>query len=147
VGTGVLLLGGRRNLIEDNRIYGNWMVGVAAVQSILIAEPENKDAVDLNGNKVQNNEFGLNGTDLNGRDLAYNGNGSDNCFGPNTGVSVTIPADGSTLAACPFTGANAFSQDALTQMLALAGKDAVGQQIVHPHAPKEGFEPLVEYTP
>jgi len=147
VGTGVLLLGGRRNLIEDNRIYGNWMVGVAAVHSILIAKPENKDAVDLIGNKVQNNEFGLNGTDLNGRDLAYNGNGSDNCFGPNTGVSVTIPANGSTLPACPFTGANTPDESALGEMLTLAGKDAVGRQIVHEHAAKEGYEPLVEYTP
>ena len=147
VGTGVLLLGGRRNLIEDNRIYGNWMVGVAAVQSILIAKPENKDAVDLIGNKVQNNEFGLNGTDLNGRDLAYNGNGSDNCFGPNTGVSVTIPANGSTLPACPFTGANTPDESALGEMRTLAGKDAVGRQIVHEHAAKEGYEPLVEYTP
>jgi len=147
VGTGVLLLGGRHNLIENNRIYGNWMVGVAAVQSILIAEPENKDAVDLIGNKVQNNEFGLNGTDLNGRDLAYNGNGSDNCFGPNTGVSVTIPANGSTLPTCPFTGANTPDEAALGEMLTLAGKDAVGKQIVHEHAAKEGYEPLVEYTP
>jgi hypothetical protein len=123
------------------------MVGVAAVQSILIADPANKDAVDLIGNKIQNNEFGLNGTDLNGRDLAYNGNGSENCWGPNTGVTVTIPADGSTLPACPFTGANTPDDAALVEMLTLAGKDAVGKQIVHPHAPKEGFEPLVEYTP
>ena len=30
----------------------------------------------------------------------------------NTGVAVTIPADSSTLRRCPFTGANAFNQDA-----------------------------------
>jgi hypothetical protein len=147
VGTGVLLLGGRRNVVDDNRIYGNWMVGVAAVQSILIEDPENLDAVDLIGNQVRNNEFGLNGTDLNGRDLAYNGNGSDNCWGPNTGVSVTIPADGSTLVPCPFTGANTPDQDAFVEMLTLAGKDAVGKQIVHEHAAKQGYAPLVEYTP
>ena len=53
---------------------------------------------DLVANVVRNNRFGLGGTDLNGRDLAYDGNGTDNCFGGNTGVAVTIPADGSTLA-------------------------------------------------
>jgi hypothetical protein len=147
VGTGVLLLGGRHNHVENNRIYGNWMVGYAAVEGFFLQNPENKDAIDLVGNTVTGNEFGLGGTDLNGRELAYDGNGTGNCFAANTGVSVTIPADGSTLAACPFTGANAFNQDALIKMLALSGKDAVGQQIVHPHAPKEGFTPLVEYTP
>ncbi len=147
VGTGVLLLGGRRNLVEGNRIYGNWMVGVAAVQSILIENPENLDAVDLVGNQVTGNEFGLGGTDLNGRDFAYSGNGKDNCWGPNTGVSVTIPADSSTLPACPFSGANTPDQAALVEMLTLAGKDAVGKQIVHPHAAKEGFTPMETYTP
>ncbi len=107
VGTGVLLLAGRRNTVEDNQIYGNWTIGVAAIEGILL--PENPQAKALEGNIVRDNAFGLDGTDLNGRELAYDGNGSGNCFGANTGVSVTIPADGSTLAACPFTGANAFS--------------------------------------
>ncbi len=31
VGTGLLLLGGRRNLVEDNRVYDNYAMGVAAV--------------------------------------------------------------------------------------------------------------------
>ena len=66
---------------------------------------------------MRDNAFGLNGTDLNGRELAYDGNGSDNCFGGNTGVTVTIPADGSTLAACPFAGANAFSGAIQLEML------------------------------
>ena len=75
---------------------------------------------------MRDNAFGLDGTDLNGRELAYDGNGTDNCFGGNTGVSVTIPADGSTLAACPFAGANAFSQPTKDQMLALAGREQRG---------------------
>ena len=38
------------------------------------------------GNVVRDNAFGLGGTDLNGRELAYDGNGSGNCFSGNTGV-------------------------------------------------------------
>ena len=35
VGTGILLFGGRGNVIENNRIYGNYLAGVAAVEAIL----------------------------------------------------------------------------------------------------------------
>ena len=41
----------------------------------------------LIGNTVRGNAFGADGTDLNGYDLYYDGDGSGNCFGPNTGVS------------------------------------------------------------
>jgi hypothetical protein len=147
VGTGVLLLGGRRNTVENNRIYGNWQVGVALVEGILLAEPENQGARALVGNEIVGNQFGLGGTDLNGRDLAFDGNGTDNCFGANAGVAVTIPASGSTLAACPFAGANAFDANAQLAMLGLAGEAGVANQIRHPHAPKEGFEPLELFVP
>jgi hypothetical protein len=145
VGTGVLLLAGRRNIVEDNKIYGNWGIGVALIEGILLQK--NPQAVDLVGNEVLNNQFGLDGMDLNGRELAYDGNGSGNCFGGNTGVSVTIPADGSTLSPCPFSGANPFSQAALGEMLSLAGEASVAAWNRHPHAPKQGFEPLELYKP
>jgi hypothetical protein len=145
VGTGILLLAGRRNIVEDNRIYGNWSIGVALIEGILLEK--NPQAVDLVGNQVRDNAFGLDGTDLNGRELAYDGNGSDNCFGGNTGVSVTIPADGSTLSPCPFSGPNPFNQAALGQMLGLAGEASVAAWIRHPHADKPGFTPLELYTP
>ncbi len=145
VGTGVLLLGGRRNVVEDNEIFGNYAVGVAAVEAFLLEK--NPQARSLVGNVVRDNRFGLDGKDLNGRELAYDGNGSGNCFGGNTGVSVTIPADGSTLAPCPFTGANAFNQAALGEMLGLAGEASVAQWIKHPHAPKQGFAPLELFKP
>ena len=145
VGTGVLLLGGRRNTVENNRIYGNWTVGVALIEGFLLQE--NPQARALVGNEVLGNEFGLGGADLNGRELAYDGNGSDNCFGGNAGVSVTVPANRSTLAACPFTGANAFSKAAQNEMFTLAGEGAVAKQIRHPHAAKKGFEPMEIYTP
>ena len=78
VGTGVLLLGGRGNRIENNRIHGNYLAGVAAIEGILLAK--NPDARTCERNLVRNNQFGLNGTDTNGHDLIYDGNGSDNCF-------------------------------------------------------------------
>ena len=96
---------------------------------------------------MRDNAFGLGGTDLNGRDLVYDGNGTGNCFAGNTGVSVTIPADGSTLAACPFAGANAFSPATQAELLSFAGEAAVARWNKHPHAPKPGYVPLEVYTP
>jgi hypothetical protein len=101
----------------------------------------------LAGNTVRDNAFGLGGTDLNGRELAYDGNGSGNCFAGNTGVSITIPADRSTMPSCPFSAANAFSTDAQNQMLSMIGEQAVPLWIKHPHAPKPGFTPLEIYKP
>ena len=104
VGTGILLLGGRGNRIENNRIHGNFLAGVAAVESILVTE--NPEARALQRNIVRNNQFGLSGTDANGSDVMYDGNGNDNCFSME-GVTSTFPADGSTFAGC--IGPNAFS--------------------------------------
>jgi hypothetical protein len=145
VGTGVLLLGGRRNVVENNRIFGNYAVGAAAIEGFLLQE--NPQARALAGNVIRNNAFGLDGSDLNGRDIAYDGNGSDNCLAPNTGVAVTLPADGATIAACPFTGANAFDGATQLQMAQMAGPAAVSQWIKHPHAPKQGFTPLELFKP
>ena len=144
VGTGVLLLAGRRNTIEDNQIYGNWNGGVALVEGI-VGLDKNPQARDLIGNVVRNNAFGLNGTDLNGRELLYDGNGSGNCFAGNTGVRVTIPANGSTLTPCDPAGTNVFDPAALATMLGLSGEAGVAQQIPSTHAPKKGYTPLVEY--
>jgi hypothetical protein len=143
VGVGVLLFGGRRTEVSANRVYGNYLAGAGALKQILLKQA---DAADLVGNKVHDNAFGLGGADLNGRDLVYDGSGSDNCFGPNTGVAVTLPANGSTLAPCPFAGANAFEGPAQLEALGWAG-DATHEAnwIKHPHAPKAGFTPLEHY--
>jgi Right handed beta helix region len=145
VGTGVLLLAGRRNIVEDNKIYGNWAVGVALIEGILLQK--NPQAVDLVGNEVRDNEFGLGGADLNGRELAYSGNGSGNCFSGNTGVSVTIPASASAFPACPLAGANTPDSGALGEMLGLVGEASVAKWNRHPHAPKPGFTALELYKP
>jgi hypothetical protein len=147
VGTAIVLVGGRRNLVEGNRIYGNYAAGVALIEGFLLAAPENQDARALVGNEVRDNDFGLGGTDVNGIELVYDGNGSDNCFGGNAGVQQTIPADGSTLAACPFSGANAFSQATQNYMLTLVGESAIGAWDKHPHPAKPGFQPLELWQP
>jgi hypothetical protein len=145
VGVGVIMFGGRRNVVENNRVYGNYLVGVAGLQQFLL---EKKSAQTLIGNQVRGNDFGLNGTDLNGRDLFYDGDGSDNCFGPNTGVQTTMPADGSTFVPCPFTGPNTFDQAAQSEAVQWAVGDPTHQAhwIVHPHAPQPGLTPLEHYA-
>jgi hypothetical protein len=137
VGTGVLLLGGRGNRIENNRIHGNFLAGVAAIEGILLVE--NPDARSLERNIVRNNQFGLGGTDINGNDVMYDGNGSDNCFSPE-GVTSRFPADGSTFAGC--SGPNAFSKSVQDQMLTFIGAGALSGWKKHAHPAKKGYTPL-----
>jgi hypothetical protein len=141
---GILLYGGHGNVVQNNNVYGNWLTGVAGIQAITLKE---SNLQTLTGNKVLGNRFGLNGTDLNGYDLYYDGDGSDNCWASNTGVATMLPANGSTFAACPFTGANAF--DANTQQTAFnwavnPNHESAWQQ--HPHVTKKGYLPLVHWT-
>jgi hypothetical protein len=146
IGVGVLLFGGRHNRIDNNRIYGNWLGGAAMLEQLLITQKA-PDAVDLIGNQITNNQFGLNGTDLNGRDIVYDGNGSDNCISGNTGAITNVPADGSTFAACPFTGNNTFVQDAQGQMVTWALEaDHEKYLLQHDHAPQAGLIPLFHYA-
>src|SRR4051794_24969644 len=144
VGVGVLLFGGRRNRVENNRVYGNYLVGIGALQQLLLKQ---KDAQDLIGNSVRFNKMGMGGADPNGRDLFYDGNGSGNCFSDNEGVKTTFPADGSTFAACPFTGANAFDAEAQQQAVSWAvDADHESDWIRGPHVAKPGLTPLEHYA-
>jgi hypothetical protein len=144
-GTGILLLGGRRNVVAANRVFGNFLGGVALLEGVFARG----DATvrPLEGNVVRGNAFGLDGADRNGRDLLYDGSGTGNCFAANSGVAVTVPADGATLAACPFGGANAFLPAVQSQLLSWAGSSAVPNWIRHPHAAIPGFQPLEVYEP
>jgi hypothetical protein len=145
VGVGILLFGSRTTQVTNNRVWGNYLAGAGMVQQFLLAQEPG--AKDLIGNSFTNNAFGLNGTDLNGTDLVYDGNGSNNCFGGNTGVAVTVPADQSTFAACPFTGANAFSSPTQQQLVTWA-LDATHEQfwVKHPHVAQPGLVPLEHYA-
>jgi hypothetical protein len=143
-GFGILLLGGRDTTVEDNRVYGNWMAGYAATGALGLTR--HPPAAALERNVLRANAFGLDGADLNGIDLAYDGSGVGNCFDANTGVATTLPASGSTLTACPFDGANAFDDDARADIVERAtGADPEARWQRHDHAPKPGYEPIVRW--
>ena len=146
VGVGTLLFGSRTTRIQDNRIYGQQLAGAGMTQQFVLSKVP--AAKDLIGNQITGNAFGLNGTDPNGRDLFYDGNGSNNCISGNTGVTVTVPADASTFAPCPFTGANAFNSDVQSQLVNYALDSTHEKYLVKtPHAPRtDGIVPLEEYA-
>ena len=146
VGVGALLFGGQNNRIENNRIYGNWLAGAGMIQQIILA-PKYPEESTLRGNSIAGNQFGLNGMDLNGRDIVYDGNGTNNCISGNTGVQVTVPADQSTFAACPFTGANMFNGGAQGELVNWALDDTHEKYLVqHPHSTVAGVQPLFHYS-
>jgi hypothetical protein len=140
VGTGVLLLGGRGNRVEGNKIYGNYLTGIAAIDGILLQK--NPQAVSLDRNIIRNNSFGLNGTDLNGRDVAYDGSGSDNCF-TLAPTDTAFPADKSTLANC--SGPNGLNSAARTQMVQWTGEGALSGWRAKGHPAKPGYKPLEQF--
>jgi hypothetical protein len=151
IGTGVLLFGSRRTEVTNNRVFGNFLLGIGGIQQLLLKQ---RDAQTLVGNQIRGNVFGLGGADLNGRDLFYDGDGSGNCVGPNTGVALTVPADGSTFAPCPFGGVNALNPAAQSEWAgwALTGagtsNPAAAEKfwLRHPHAPRSGVTPLEHFT-
>jgi hypothetical protein len=137
IGTGILLLGGRGHLIENNRIYGNYLGGVAAIDSILL--PEDSPARSLDDNTVRNNAFGLGGADTNGYDLVYDGSGSDNCF-TLAATDTTFPANRSTFANC---GNGPVLASAREQMLKWTAEGALtGWRSPTGHPPKPGYTPI-----
>jgi hypothetical protein len=116
---------------------------VAAIDGILVQK--NPQAMSLDRNVVRNNAFGLGGADPNGRDVAYDGSGSDNCFSL-TGVMSTFPTDQSTFAgSC--TGKNAFSQAAREQMVKWTGTGALTGWRTPGHPAKAGYTALEDFKP
>jgi hypothetical protein len=141
IGTGILLLGGRDHLVEGNKIYGNFLTGIAAIDGILLVE--NPLAVSLDRNIVRGNEFGLGGTDANGRDVTYDGSGTGNCF-TLAPTDTTFPADRSTVSACSTAAVN---NDARGQMIGWTGTGALNGWVKHDHPPKKGYKPLEDFKP
>jgi hypothetical protein len=88
IGVGVLLFGSRNTTVEGNRFFGNYLGAFAAIPAVQLqgsSDPDLREAAVLRGNTVRNNEFGLGGEDLNGRDMVYDGSGTGNCFSGNSG--------------------------------------------------------------
>ncbi len=144
VGTGILLFGGRRNRVENNRVFGNYLMGIGAVEQILLKQ---RDAADLIGNRITGNVLGKGGADLNGRDILYTGNGSDNCISGNIGADVTLPADRSTFQPCPFTGANAPDSAVLSEAVNWTlDSNHEKYWVKHDHTPISGITPLEHWS-
>jgi hypothetical protein len=143
VGVGILLFGSRDTVVEGNKIYGNYLTGFGMIDQIAL---EQADAQTVDRNTIRGNAFGLGGTDLNGRDISYDGSGSDNCFADNGDTQNNVPADNSELVACPFSGSNGVNDEARQAMIAFAtDSDHEKYWVKHPHAEKEGYTPLEHY--
>jgi Pectinesterase len=141
LGTGILLLGGRDHRIENNKIYGNFLTGIAMIDGILLTE--NQQALSLDRNIVRGNEFGRGGTDANGRDVTYDGSGTGNCF-TLASSDTTFPNDRSTVASCSTATVDG---DARMQMLGWTGQNALSGWVKHPHPAKPGYKPLEVFNP
>ena len=156
IGVGILLFGSQDTVVEKNRVYGNWLTGLGLLEQVLLLgkkDPKLQEAGVLRRNTVRNNTFGLGGADLNGRDMAYSGNGTENCFSGNTTLSPNVPADNSTFASCPGPANNAASDAALGEILGfVAGAQADKPEtfetnwLRHDHASKKGFKPCTAYN-
>ena len=146
VGVGVFVFGGRRTLVENNRIFGNYLSGVAMVQQLLLKQ---KDAQELEGNVIKGNDFGKDGADLNGRDLFYDGDGKGNCFSDNRGVHVTYPDDPETFPTCSFDGINKLNTETQQTAVSWTVGDPTHEAnwITSPHATIAGRTPLERWTP
>jgi plastocyanin len=145
IGTGIILLGGRGNTVQGNRIDGNFLAGIVMIDGILLSRPENADAISLDDNRITGNSFGAGGTDVNGRDLVYDGSGNRNCFSGNEGIHATFPADPARFPACDFAGANGLSNDDRTTMLGWIGENALKEWNQHDHPARPGVTPLVTW--
>jgi hypothetical protein len=156
LGIGVLLFGSQDTTVENNQIFGNWLAGFGAIQQLLLSfesDPALQEAAILRNNVVRGNNFGLDGTDLNGRDMFYDGSGTGNCFADNTTRSPNVPTDNSTFAPCPGPANNAFSSTTQQEGISwIAGVDKADPNsfekfwIRHPHAARKGVTPLVRYS-
>ena len=144
IGTGVLLFGGRRTRVENNRFYGNYLIGYGQISQFLLKQ-ENLSLGLLEDNQVRSNDFGLGGEDLNGRDLFYDGSGSGNCFEGNTLRSPTTPADGSTFSACGTP--NSFNEGSRNEAVNWTLDEShEANWVKQPHKPIEGITPLEHWN-
>jgi hypothetical protein len=95
VGTGVLIAGGNRNLLEANEIYDNWRNGVMLfwVPAALRNEYDLDQFDTSNGNRFVNNRLGFAPGDLtqpNGLDFWWDDQGVRNCWQDNTSVRGAV---------------------------------------------------------
>lgn len=101
-GTGIWLAGTQNNEVMDNEIYNHESFGILVTPSI------HPDSIPINNTIVDNliRDSNVDGDEF-GWDLAWGGEGSDNCFSNNDFKGETGPPEIETLYACanrPFAG-------------------------------------------
>ncbi|MGZ4267942.1 MAG: right-handed parallel beta-helix repeat-containing protein [Solirubrobacteraceae bacterium] len=108
VGTGAIIAGGNKDIVQNNRIYDNWRDGVKLlwVPAQFRGENDPAKARDTSyDNKFLNNKMGVapNGAKApNGNDYWWDGEGSGTCFDGNTGADGGPATHKSpTFPACP----------------------------------------------
>jgi hypothetical protein len=139
-GIGILLFGSRTTEVSNNRIYGNYLLGSGVIQQFQLKQ---KDAALPIANVFSGNENGLGGNDLNGRDMAYDGSGSKNCFTGNVTRSPNVPANNGTFAPCPGPNPNTADQSVLAEGANwIADSTHEKYWVRHPHAAHKGYNAL-----
>ena len=104
VGTGVLIGGGNRDLLDHNYIYDNWRYGLylLSVPASLRGDNDPAHQEDTsNQNRLVNNVMGTSPDGKvmpNGMEVEWDGSGQGNCFENN---QTRSPSDPSSLPACP----------------------------------------------
>lgn len=155
VGLGVFLFGSQDTTVENNRIFGHYLAGVAPIPQVILGaedDPKLKEAAVLRNIVVRGNQFGRGGSDRNANDIVYDGSGTGNCFENNVLTSPTIPSSGSTLASCPGPAQNQPDPSVLGVVLpwSLDGNrdDPVTFEkywIKNPHSTVPGIQPLERF--
>ena len=116
IGTGVLLFGGRDTLVENNRIYGNFLAGFAALDSFMVEDTP--EAAELKATSCATTPSGSTTRTTTAT------TSSTAATGPTT-ASRSAPTDTaldrSTLSPCQ--GKNTFSQAAQDQMVQLGRRE------------------------
>ena len=157
IGVGVLLFGSQDTTVENNRIFGHYLAGFAAIPQLQLAaehadEPKLLEASILRNIVVRANRFGRDGNDRNARDLAYDGSGTGNCFEGNVLTSPTVPSSGSTFAPCAGPAQNTPDPSVLGEVLPWALEGQPNQPetfekywIKNPHSSVPGIRPLERF--
>jgi hypothetical protein len=104
VGTGVVMGGANRDLLQDNYIYDNWRQGVILLSVPAAIRGDNNPAHQQdtsNGNRFIGNIMGESPAGRrmpNGLEFEWDSGGAGNCF---EGNRMKSPSDPSSLPACP----------------------------------------------
>ena len=156
IGVGILLFGSQDTVVERNKVFGNWLTGFGAIKQVILAgekSPKLREAAELRNNVVRNNDFGLGGADLNGRDLLYDGSGTRNCFSDNTLRSSNVPASNSAFTGCPGPAQNSFDEAAHNSAISWIAEGSKSDPqtferywIRNPHSKRKGIKPVERWT-